>query len=231
MALTPPQLHPAVKPASAILFELFQRLLAAYGPQHWWPGETPFEVTIGAILTQSTAWKNVERAIASLKLRGLLDPGELRRVPVARLAEAIRPSGYYNVKAKKLKAMAAWLGAQKDSFAALSRRDIASLRLELLSIWGVGEETADSVLLYACNKPVFVVDAYTRRIMARLGLLPPTTDYAGCQALFMNNLPRHTGLYNEYHALLVVHGKSACKTDPVCRACVLASLCPQGNRC
>jgi endonuclease-3 related protein len=182
---------------------------------------------VGAILTQSAAWVNVERGIVNLKSRGLLSASMLREVGAEELARLIYPSGYYNAKARKLKAFAGWLGeSYSDDLGRLFALDLAALRRELLSVYGVGEETADSVILYAARKPVFVVDAYTRRIMVRLGLAPKSDSYEAFQALFMEHLPHEEAMFNEYHALLVCHGKTVCRKSPACRECCLASLCP-----
>lgn len=212
---------------SEILLKIYHRLLACYGPQRWWPADDPFEVIVGAILTQSAAWTNVEQAIANLKRAGALSPFVLHHLPVDRLAHLIRPSGYYNAKALKLKAFAERLhcqyGGDLGRFFAL---DTPQLRQELLSIHGVGQETADSIILYATKRPIFVIDAYTRRILSRLGLAPETDSYWAFQALFAENLPEDEGLYNEYHALLVRHGKGVCRKVPLCPTCCLTSLCP-----
>ncbi|MBI2918212.1 MAG: endonuclease III domain-containing protein [Chloroflexi bacterium] len=209
------------------LLDVYQRLYAFYGPQHWWPGDTPFEVIIGAILTQSAAWVNVEKAINNLKAAGALTPTALRAISLEELASLVYPSGYYRAKARKVKAFVQYLGERySDSLDALFQGEVASLRRELLSVYGIGEETADSILLYAGGKPVFVVDAYTRRIMSRLGLSPPQDTYAHYQAMFHDNLPPDPGLFNEYHALLVQHGKTRChRRDPLSGGCPLRDMC------
>lgn len=205
-----------------ILREIYRRLLDRYGPQHWWPAREPFEVIVGAVLTQSAAWTNVEKAINNLRAAGSLSPERLRRLPDTELADLIHPSGYYNVKARKLKAFARWFGEKYgDDLDRLLARDIDHLRRELLGIYGIGEETADSIMLYAGNKPVFVIDAYTRRITGRLGLAPRGRAYAAYQTFFMDNLPPDARLYNEYHALLVRLAKEVCRTRPLCRECCL----------
>jgi endonuclease-3 related protein len=164
------------------LLDIYQQLLSHYGPQHWWPAEEPFEVIVGAILTQSTAWTNVEKSIAGLKMAGALSPSALRELPDEELAGLIHSCGYYNMKAVKLKSFAAWFGRRfNDSLPKMELEDLHSLRVELLSIYGVGEETADSILLYACNKPIFVIDAYTRRIVDRLGFHIASRHYADYQ--------------------------------------------------
>jgi endonuclease-3 related protein len=209
------------------LKEIYRRLMDSYGPQHWWPAEAPFEVMVGAILTQSAAWSNVEKAIASLKIAGALSPEALRRLPLAELASLIRPCGYYNAKAVKLKSLAHWLGEFcGDDLNRLFANDAATLHAQLLSIHGIGPETADSILLYAAGKPVFVIDAYTRRILGRLGLAPAGMSYAACQALFMDSLPADSQLFNEYHALLVFLAKNVCRRRPRCHECCLADICP-----
>ena len=205
-----------------MLLDIQHRLLAHYGPQHWWPAREPFEVIVGAILTQSAAWTNVEKAIANLKNAGILSPETLRRLPEHKLASLLYPCGYYNVKARKLKTFAGWLGKQyDDSLDKLFAQDIDSLRRQLLSIYGIGEETADSIILYAGNKPIFVIDAYTRRIIGRLGLAPRSNSYSAYQRLFMANLPSDAGLFNEYHALLVRLAKDVCRKNPICQRCCL----------
>ncbi|MBT9159332.1 MAG: endonuclease III domain-containing protein [Dehalococcoidia bacterium] len=208
------------------LEQIYRRLLDRYGLQHWWPADEPFEVIIGAILTQSAAWANVEQAIINLKEAGALNPATLNRIPIDDLARFIHPSGYYNAKARKIKAFVERLGASYGgSLEGMLALDIDALRRELLSIYGIGQETADSIILYAARKPIFVIDAYTRRIMSRIGLTADEGNYAALQALFMENLPSDEKLYNEYHALLVRHGKEACKTSPLCHHCCLSDLC------
>jgi len=208
------------------LIDICRRLFARFGPQHWWPAEEPFEVIVGAILTQSAAWGNVEKAIANLKEAGALSPGKLRRLSLSRLAKLVHPCGYYNAKALKLKSFAFWLGNHyDDDLNRLFACDTEELRQQLLSVHGIGQETADSILLYAAGKPVFVVDAYTRRIFSRIGLTPAKDSYAGYQAFFMDNLPADAGLFNEYHALLVRLGKEVCRRRPVCPRCCLGDIC------
>lgn len=210
-----------------ILLEIYHRLLDCYGPQHWWPADDPFEVIVGAILTQSAAWTNVEQAISNLKGAKALTPFALHNLPLDRLANLIRPSGYYNAKALKLKAFADRLHSQYGGdLGRLFALDSATLRQELLSVHGIGPETADSIILYAARRPIFVIDAYTRRILGRLSLAPETDSYGAFQALFTENLPQDEGLYNEYHALLVRHGKDVCRKVPHCPRCCLRSLCP-----
>lgn len=215
-----------LRKTSKTLNEIYRRLFARYGPQHWWPGDSPFEVMVGAILTQSASWQNVEKAISNLKNAGMMSPLALRKIPTGELAQLIHPSGYYNAKVLKLKALVNWLGAScGDDLDRLFATDTHTLRQHLLAIHGIGPETADSILLYAGNKPVFVIDAYSRRIFSRLGLTPEKDSYPHYQALFMNNLPENTGLLNEYHALLVQLGKKSCRKQPVCDNCCLFEIC------
>jgi len=200
--------------------------MAHYGPQYWWPAQESFEVIVGAILTQSAAWGNVEKAIASLKSARALSPKALRRLPLSKLAWLIHPCGYYNAKALKLKTFARWLGEYyNDDLGTLFASNTDLLRQQLLSLHGIGQETADSIILYAANKPIFVIDAYTRRIINRIGLAPESSSYAAYQALFMHNLPADAGLFNEYHALLVRLAKDVCRTRPLCQKCCLSGIC------
>ena len=208
------------------LLDIYRRLFARYGAQSWWPADNPFEVIVGAILTQSAAWTNVVQAISNLKAEMTLTPTALYDLPLDRLAQLIRPSGYYNAKALKLKAFADRLHSKYNSdLERLFTLDTATLRPELLSIYGIGEETADSIILYAAGRPIFVIDAYTRRIVSHLGLAPEKDSYRAFQALFTENLPHDEGLFNEYHALLVRHGKEVCRKMPRCTPCCLRSLC------
>ena len=216
-----------LSPLSQRLTEIYRLLFARYGPQHWWPADTPFEVIVGAILTQSAAWGNVEKAISNLKQARVMTPASFRKLPLSKLAKLIYPSGYYNAKALKLKSFVEHLEeAHQDSLEKLFSLDILRLRNELLNIHGIGPETADSIILYAAHKPMFVIDAYTRRILTRLGLSPSRDNYSAFQALFMGNLPADEKLFNEYHALLVRHGKEVCKKVPLCSNCHLRQLCP-----
>ena len=208
---------------------VYRRLYQRYGPQHWWPGESRFEVIIGAILTQSAAWGNVERALQNLKAAGVFSAPALRRIGQEELAHLIRPTVYFNVKARKVKAFVNHLVRYDDDLDAFFGQETEELRRELLSIYGIGEETADDILLYAAYKPVFVIDAYTRRILGRLELRPHRSTYSGYQELFHRNLPPDTQLYNEYHALLDRHGVEVCRTRPLCAQCCLLELCPTGQ--
>ena len=215
---------------SQVLPAIYQRLLASYGPQHWWPAEEPFEVMVGAILTQSAAWLNVEKAITNLKRAKALSPPALRQLSLPEIATLIHPCGYYNAKAHKLKSLAQWLGEYyQDSLSELFALAADQLRQQLLAVHGVGRETADSVILYAANKPVFVIDTYTRRIINRFGLAPGGNSYAAYQSLFMDNLPADVALFNEYHALLVCLGKNVCRNHPLCQQCCLRSICQFGS--
>ena len=208
------------------LLDIYRLLLAHYGPQHWWPAQEPFEVIVGAILTQSAAWGNVEKAIANLREAEALSPKALRQLTTPRLARLIRPCGYYNAKALKLKSFAYWLGNHyDDDLARLFAGSVDDLRQQLLSIHGIGQETADSIILYAAGKPIFVIDAYTRRIISRIGLAPNKNSYLAYQAFFMEHLPPDAKLFNEYHALLVCLGKKVCRPRPLCPQCCLSSLC------
>jgi len=208
------------------LLEIYRLLLCFFGPQHWWPGETPFEIAIGAILTQNTSWSNVERAIANLRTAKLLDAGELHALDVEQLETLIRPAGYFRVKAKRLRNFTTWLCDRYDGdMQNLEAIATARLREELLAISGIGPETADSILLYALDRPIFVVDTYTARVMVRHGLIAPEgLDYHRLQDLFTSNLEPDVALFNEYHALLVMVGKDYCKPRPKCPACPLNPL-------
>lgn len=207
-----------------LLAEVFRRLFSAYGPQGWWPGETPFEVCMGAILTQNTAWANVEKAIENLRSAGVFDPDSLLSLPHAELAALIRPAGYFNQKARKIKDFLSWFRDVRG-FEAMEGMETSALRESLLSIRGIGPETADSILLYALGRPVFVVDAYTIRILARHELIDPDADYHSVQCLFQDNLPRDPRMFNEFHALFVRLGKSRCRRrEPLCEACPLETL-------
>jgi len=201
--------------------DIYQRLYRSFGPQSWWPGETPFEVIVGAILTQNTNWQNVAKAIDNLKKAKVLTPKKLHSLPLATLARLIRPSGYFNIKAKRLRSFLDFLF--KDYQGKLEKmfsRPLDELRGEILSVKGIGPETADSILLYAGGFPVFVVDAYTKRIFSRQKLLSEDMDYHRVQKIFMENLKKDVQLFNEYHALIVRLGKDFCKkTKPKCEVC------------
>jgi len=222
---------------------VYKRLLAFHGSQGWWPivnestlrseyhlgaprnGDDFFEISIGAILTQNIAWKNVDTALAALKIRGVLDPLSMRRLNPRTLGKIIRPTGYYNQKAKKIRNFLDFYKRYDYDHRALGRCDNQDLRKELLSVNGIGPETADSILLYALNIKTFVVDAYTRRIFTRLGILTGKEAYHEIQDLFHKRFKGSVPEYNEYHALIVAHGKDYCKKKPLCDTCCIASLC------
>lgn len=206
--------------------EAYTLLFEHFGAQGWWPGETAFEIVVGAILTQNTNWGNVRKAIVNLKDAGILDFNSLLELPAETLAEYIRPSGYYNIKARRLKNL---LGMIRDNYGGsldgLLADQTARARENLLSVQGIGPETADSILLYAGGHPVFVVDAYTHRIFSRHGLVDVESDYHRLQEVFEDRLPRDVALYNEFHALIVMTGKHFCKkTSPLCDRCPLRGL-------
>ncbi len=207
------------------LLEAYRRLDDAWGPQHWWPGESVLEIMVGAVLTQNTAWSNVERAIANLKAAGTLSMQALLALPLDELAALIRPAGYFNVKARRLRALLEWVW-EAGGVEALSGWTDEKLRSGLLGVHGVGPETADDILLYAFGRPVFVIDAYTRRILGRLGLIDPTMGYEHLRAVIEAELPPDVPLFNQFHALLVAHGKEICRPRPRCAACVLREGCP-----
>ncbi len=210
--------------------DIYDRLYARYGRQNWWPADTPFEVMVGAVLTQATSWTNVERAIARLKEEDALSPAAMRAMDAETLAKLIYSSGFYNAKAIRLKALVRYMGdAYNDDIEAMRADDSAKLRRELLAVKGIGEETADAILLYALGKPSFVIDAYTRRLFHRLGITPDSEDYSAYQQMFSDNLPSDTALFSEYHALIVQHCKEACRKTPVCEGCCLRDVCATGR--
>ena len=211
------------------LIDIYDRLLERYGPRDWWPADSRFEVMVGAVLVQNTAWSNAAKAIQSLSDAGLISPHGLRGAAEADIAQLIYSSGYYNMKARKLKALVEWLGERDDDIEALMADDPATLRDELLGIHGIGEETAYDILLYALDMPVFVVDLYTRRLLFRLGLAPEKGPYAHYQRLFTDHLPPDVPLFNEYHALIVTHAARVCKKEPACGECCLLPLCQTGK--
>jgi endonuclease-3 related protein len=212
------------------LLSVYKKLLKHFGPQGWWPAETSFEVIVGAILTQSTSWKNVEKAIGNLKREGLLTPEGLLAVNEKKLARLVKPALYYNVKARKLKEFMIFLHDNYgNDLNALFSRPTDELRKELLDVWGVGPETADSILLYAAGKPSFVVDAYTKRIFHRIGLLDKNPSYDSVKHFFEAGLPEDVELYQEYHALIVELAKRYCKTKPACSVCCIKELCASGS--
>ena len=208
------------------LLDIYRRLRRHFGHRNWWPGDSPFEVIIGAVLTQNTAWTNVERAIRNLKSNsGFTAQGIIAR-DTAELADLIKPSGYFNQKALRLKAVCGYLINRCNAdLASLNNLPIDMLRDELLAIKGIGPETADSILLYALDKPVFVVDAYTKRALSRIGLINHRANYNDVQKLFMKNLESNVELYNDYHAQWVALGKNFCRKKPICEGCPLSEIC------
>lgn len=213
----------SVSHLSEVLKKIFDKLFITFGPQKWWPASSPFEVAVGAILTQNTNWQNVEKAINNLKKNGLLNPKKLKELDEKTLAILIKPAGYYNQKSKKLKEFIKFLwnnyGGKMEN---MEKEDPDTLREKLLSIKGIGKETADSILLYALNIPSFVVDTYTYRIMLRHGLISEDVNYDELKELFEKNLEKDVKLFNEYHALLVKTGKEFCKKSaPRCSECPL----------
>lgn len=227
---------------------LYRRLLAQHGPQGWWPvldrlsgtclyhGGAPhddderFEIALGAILTQNVAWKNVEKALANLSHAGLLGAAALAATSTETIAECIRPTGYYNQKARKIRALLEWLAPVGFSLSSFQNWPTGDLRRVLLGIYGIGPETADSILLYALDRPVFVIDAYTRRIASRLGLITGDESYSVLQDLFQRGITVDRGSYREYHAFIVAHGKDVCASKPLCVLCSLAGCCAAARR-
>jgi endonuclease-3 related protein len=208
------------------LTDIYALLRRARGPAGWWPGETPFEVCLGAILVQNTSWTNVEKTLAGLRERGLLSFEALERLPASRLAPLLRSSGYFNVKARRVKAFLAFLKSEYGGrVERMAEEEPQALRAKLLAVNGIGPETADSILLYAAALPSFVVDAYTRRVFSRLGLLRGDESYAEIQSFFTERLPRDVSLYNDYHAQIVLLGKDTCRSRPRCAVCPLAARC------
>ncbi len=207
------------------LLEIYKRLYRAFGPQHWWPGDTPFEVAVGAILTQNTNWGNVEKAINNLKKEKAMSAKAIHEMPLKKLASLIQPSGYFNIKAKRLKAFINFL--MNDYYGSMERmrkEEVHSLRHKLLGVNGIGPETADSILLYALDKPIFVIDAYTKRVLSRHKILDNDESYDKFQELFHSSLGKDVKLFNEYHALFVRVGKIFCKTKPICEECPLEEM-------
>ncbi len=212
------------------LLKLYDDLYTEYGELNWWPAETPFEVVIGAILGQATAWRNAVKAIDNLKTADLMIPDRLGKLSQEELEPLILPSGYYRAKAKKVRAFLTHLQEHHNNrLGSLFAQELPTLRKELLSIYGIGEETADSILLYAAKKPIFVVDTYTYRLLERLGWFSGKFHYRRLQGIFMRNLPHDCRLFNQYHALIVIHGARICQKTPQCEKCVLRPQCPTGN--
>lgn len=210
---------------SDILVTMYHRLLASFGPQHWWPGDSAFEVAVGAILTQNTNWSNVEKAIINLKKEEALSAKTLHRISASDLAGHIRPAGYFNIKAKRLKNFIHFLHDEyQGSMARMAKETLPVVRNKLLSVNGIGPETADSIILYALEKPVFVIDAYTKRILSRHTILGHNESYETYQNLFHNKLGKDVLLFNEYHALIVRLAKEFCRTKPICIGCPLERI-------
>lgn len=208
----------------------FDHMARHHGTTHWWPGDTPFEICIGAILTQNTAWTNVEKAIVNLKRKKLLTPKRILAADTKTLEAALRPSGYFRQKTVRVRLFAQHLmDHYGGSVARMAKRPLEELRPELLSLKGIGPETADDILLYACNKPVFVVDAYTRRIFSRHGLVPGDIKYEALRACFEENLAADVGYFKEYHGLIVWTAKDFCKSKPNCEGCPLEPLLRRGQ--
>jgi endonuclease-3 related protein len=215
---------------STTLEKVYDRLLGYFGHQNWWPGQGAFEVVVGAILVQNTSWKNVEKAIENLREAGVLQPHTLYKLPHEELAELVRPAGYFRIKARRLQNLLALLVERYDgSLEAMFATPIDTLREELLSVHGVGPETADSILLYAGNLPTFVVDTYTHRVLARHGWIGFDADYHAIKEHFESRLAADCQLFNEYHALLVRVGHEHCRKTPKCESCPLAEMLPEGG--
>jgi endonuclease-3 related protein len=230
--LAPGPLEPFIHMAKKIrsdntiaLTEIYDKLFSHFGPQHWWPGDSAFEVAVGAILTQNTNWGNVEKAISNIKAQKALNANILHNMPHTQLASLIKPAGYLNVKAKRLKAFLDFMVHDfRGSMQRMKKVETDSLRKSLLSVNGIGPETADSILLYALDKPVFVIDTYTKRVMSRHGLVSDSVDYHELQGIFHKHLPLDVQLFNEYHALFVMAGKNYCKPKPKCTGCPLEGI-------
>ena len=216
------------RPASEGLTQVYERLRHHRGPAGWWPAETPFEVCVGAILVQNTAWANVEKALGSLRAAGRLSYEGLAGLGQDELAALIRPSGCYNVKAKRLGAFVDFLGREYGGrIETMAARDPRVLREQLLGVPGIGRETADSIVLYAVGLPLFVIDAYTRRVFRRLGVIRGDEGYDELQRRFMDELPEEAGLFNDFHAQIVMQARDICRPRPQCARCPLDSLCPK----
>lgn len=213
------------------LNSIYKKLSTSFGPQYWWPADSPFEVTVGAILTQNTNWQNVEKAVNNLKAARVLSPKKLHEMALDKLARLIRPAGYFNVKAKRLKNFTNFLFSKYGgSLDKLFNQDIETLRKELLSVNGIGEETADSIILYAANLPAFVVDAYTKRIFSRHNFIRHDADYGEVQKFFMENLNKDVKMFNEFHALIVKLAKEFClKSKERCKLCPIGPVAPSNG--
>jgi len=212
-----------------LLLEMYRRLTEEFGPTGWWPARTPFEVAVGAVLTQNTTWRNVEKAIKNLKEHRMLSVRALSRAPLSKLAQQARPAGYYRLKSQRLKNFVDFLrGEYGGSMVRMAREPTDRLREKLLGVTGIGPETADSILLYALGKPVFVVDAYTRRILSRHGMVEQEVNYEELRRFFEQHLPRDVSLFKEFHALLVRTGAQFCKREPRCDQCPLNFITARG---
>ena len=209
----------AISPTGRILMKIYDLLFSAFGPQNWWPAETDLEMMVGAILTQNTAWVNVEKALMNLANNNLFDAGIIRDTKIENIKDIIKPAGYYNQKARRLKTLAECFSSK-----------IKITREVLLELSGIGPETADSIMLYAFGKLYFIVDAYTRRIFGRIGVIDEISSYEEIRSIFEASLPRRISLYQEYHALIVEHGKRICRKDPLCAACTIAGLCKRRGK-
>ena len=202
------------------LLKIYHRLFKQYGPQGWWPADTPFEIMIGAILTQNTAWANVEKAIVNLKQARSLNTHSILKLSDEKLAKMIRPSGYFNIKTKRLKNFTAWF-VSEGKFNGLNKLDDQELRRRLLKVNGIGPETADDILLYAFERPVFVIDAYTRRLLLKMNLINGDESYESLRQLYESSLEPDVDLFKEYHALIVKHAKEKCSNAKDCRHCLV----------
>lgn len=218
------------KDLAKTLASMYDLMSAHFGPTHWWPGDTPFEIAVGAILTQNTAWTNVEKAIANLKQADLLDPRAILDGPDEQIERALQPSGYFRLKTKRLRGFCAHLVEHYGgSMVRMAKQPLEALRPELLGVYGLGPETADDILLYACGKVVFVVDAYTKRIFSRHGLIPTEIDYEDLRSFFEKHVPPDLHRYKEYHGLIVWTGKDFCRKSPKCEGCPLKPTLGEGR--
>jgi len=210
------------------LMDIYYKLLSYFGPQGWWPAESPYEVVVGAILTQNTSWRNVEKAIDNLKRNNLLEERKILSTPLEKLKVLIKPAGFYNIKSRRLKNVTKYIVENYGSTEELKRcnKDLYRLREELLSLKGIGRETTDTILLYSLDKPIFVVDNYTKRIFSRYGLIDENLDYDRVRTFFEDRILRDVEVYKEYHALIVQLGKTFCKKrEPKCESCPLSKGC------
>jgi endonuclease-3 related protein len=207
------------------VFEIYQKLYGYYGKQYWWPADSPFEIMIGAILTQNTAWSNVEKAINNLKQENIINSKRLAKLSKSELSVLIKPSGFYNIKAKRLMSLVTFINkTYSGSIDKMKQQKLSVIRPQLLTVHGIGEETADSILLYGLDKPIFVVDVYTKRIFTRHNYFDPKASYSLIQRFFMQNVPKTVKIYNEFHALLVTLAKDFCRVKPKCTTCPINLL-------